>query len=445
MSEARKIIVVDDEAQMRKALYAVLNRKGYDVVTVPSGADALAALTGANGFSAVISDVRMPGMTGLELLRSVKKLCPALPVIMMTAYGTIDTAIEAMREGAEDYVLKPFSSEIIESALARALARGAGEAEPGIATKSEKMLKILELAKNIAPTTATVLITGESGTGKELLARFIHSVSDRADKPFVTVNCAAIPDGLLESELFGHEKGSFTGASSARVGKFEQADGGTLLLDEIGDMGRLLQTKLLRALQEREIDRVGGREPIKIDIRIIATTNIDLMKAVDESIFREDLFYRLNVFPFIIPPLRERSEDVPLLCEFFLKIFSEKYKKPCERISPEAAALLAKNPWRGNVRELENVMERSVLLSSGEEIEIKDIYYGDEKPPEVSAESALFGGTTSIREMERALIFKVLEETAGNRTKAAVKLGISIRTLRNKLNEYADGSGKGGK
>jgi DNA-binding NtrC family response regulator len=429
-----RVLVVDDEAQMRKALHAVLKRKGFDVVLAESGEDALSKFSGS-GFGAVVSDVRMTGMTGIDLLRSIKKVNPSVPVIMMTAYGTIESAIEAMREGAEDYVLKPFSSEVIESALQKALAP-AHSGGRGIVTACREILDMLEVAKSIAPTPATVLITGESGTGKELLARFIHDASDRRDNPFVSVNCASIPDGLLESELFGHEKGAFTGADSRRTGKFEQAQGGTLLLDEVGDMGLLLQTKLLRALQERVIDRVGGTTPVPVDIRVIATTNADLTRAVDEKKFRADLYYRLNVFPFHMPSLRERPEDIKLLAGHFMKKFSEKYGRAIKAISPEAIGALAQNPWRGNVRELENIMERAVLLCQGDTILPGHLFYGSERPPERTVVKNMPESST-IRDMERALIFRVLDETSGNRTKAAEKLGISVRTLRNKLAEYS--------
>ncbi len=425
----KRLLVVDDEAQMRKALDAALKRKGYEVETASDGIAALSLLKGGD-FNAVISDVKMPGMTGVELLRSIKVLKPEMPVVMMTAYGTIESAIEAMKEGASDYILKPFSTEVIERAVTKALAPEHSELEGGIIAKSAKMLEILSIAKSIAATTATVLITGESGTGKEMLARYIHNSSDRSDKPFVSVNCASIPEGLLESELFGHEKGSFTGALERRIGKFEQSDGGTLLLDEVGEMGILLQAKLLRVLQEKEIDRVGGKKPVPVDIRIIATTNRDLRHEVREKRFREDLFYRLNVFPFALPPLRERQGEIELLSEHFLKIFSERYAKKASAISADATASLKRNPWQGNIRELLNVMERAVLLSSGEEITLDNLYYGD---PEPSAPSTTI---KTLRDMEREMIYKAIDEADGNRSRASESLGISARTLRNKLKEY---------
>ena len=428
-----RVLVVDDEAQMRKALKAVLERKGYEVVTVEDGAKALLKITN-DSFDVMITDIKMPGMSGIELLRSVRALAPALPILMMTAYGTIENAIEAMKEGASDYILKPFPSEIIESAVAKVLRVNADDSEAGFEVKNPKMTEILEVAKNIAPTGATVLITGESGTGKELLARYIHSLSDRADKPFVSVNCASIPEGLLESELFGFEKGAFTGALQKRVGKFEQADGGTFLLDEVGEMGVLLQAKLLRVLQEREIDRIGGSEPIKVDIRIIATTNKDLKAEVASGSFREDLYYRLNVFPFALPSLKERPEDIEFLSSYFLKLFAGRYSKEVTGIDKGAMESLMNNPWKGNVRELENVMERAVLMSNSSFLTLDNLYYGEEAP--VAGEVLPIANGT-IREMERELIFKAIEGSDGNKTQAAKKLGISIRTLRNKLNEYS--------
>jgi len=432
-----RLLVVDDEAQMRMALYEVLKRRGYEVVTVENGEDALVWLA-KERFSAVITDVRMPGMSGLQLLRSVKRVSPGLPVLMITAFGTIEDAINAMKEGARDYILKPFSPDLIDSAIKKVLVSRQDERGSGIITCNKRMLEILDIAREIAPTSVTVLIMGESGTGKELLARFIHASSNRKDGPFVAVNCVSIPEGLLESELFGHEKGAFTGAISKRMGKFEMANGGTLLLDEIGEMGLQLQAKLLRVLQEREIDRVGGRNPVSVDIRVIATTNRDLRKEVEAKRFREDLFYRLNVFPILLPPLRERLEDIPLLAGHFLKLFSERNGKGVREIKEDAMECLKNHPWKGNVRELENVMERAVLLCKDEAISPTDLFYGEESMEE--AETSLnwgFQGAGTLRDMERGLIYRTLQDTGGNRTRAARVLGISVRTLRNKLKEYS--------
>jgi DNA-binding NtrC family response regulator len=367
---------------------------------------------------------------------------------MVTAYGTIQNAVEAMKEGAFDYILKPFSYEDLDSAVKRAMmasssliGRSSEKAWSGrskgrpIVTQNPKMLKLMELARNIAASNATVLIQGESGTGKELLARFIFENSPRRSKPFVVINCAAIPENLLESELFGHEKGSFTGAVAQRIGKFELANHGTFLLDEIGEMSLQLQAKLLRVLQEFELDRVGGKAPIPIDVRVIATTNEDLHQAVENGDFREDLFYRLNVIPLTIPPLRERKEDISLLVEYFLKRQGE---KPGGRkgiaISQEAEALLLKYDWKGNVRELENFVERAALVCETGIIEPRHFFLDGVVTVESEPRGVMVGST--VREMEKQLILKTLDEVAGNRTHAAKILGISIRTLRNKLNEY---------
>ncbi|MBI5599114.1 MAG: sigma-54-dependent Fis family transcriptional regulator [Deltaproteobacteria bacterium] len=439
-----RVLVVDDEAQMRTALYEVLKRRGYEVTAAESAEDAIARLAGqpaglaGERFSALITDVRMPGMNGLELLRSVKKIEPGLPVLMMTAFGTIESAIEAMKEGARDYILKPFSPDIIEAALKKVVGPEYCEKDLGIVTRNPRMLDILAIARAVAASSATVLVTGESGTGKELLARFIHAGSLRRDRPFMAINCAAIPEGLLESELFGHEKGAFSGATKARRGRFEMATTGTLLLDEVGEMGLQLQAKLLRVLQEREIDRLGGGSPVPVDIRVIATTNRDLRKEVAGGRFREDLFYRLNVFPITLPPLRERPEDIPFLTDFFLKDFSKRDGKAIGGVREDARELLKARRWKGNVRELENVMERAVLLCKGAEICPEDIFYGEEAvslPPAAAGHEA---GT--LRDMEKELIRKALRDTSGNRTRAARLLGISIRTLRNKLKEYSSGT-----
>jgi len=329
---------VDDEPDMRIALTHALSHSGYSVESASSGLEALEKLE-ADKFSLIITDVKMPGMSGIEVLGKVKKRSPKIPVIMITAYGTINNAVEAMQEGASDYILKPFSTEILEAAIKKVYINSNGKAqdkllevyskrnsEPKrIITQDSKFLNILELAKNVAPSNATVLIMGESGTGKELLASFIHQHSGQSDRPYVAINCAALPESLAESELFGYEKGAFTGAVSRKVGKFELADHGTILLDEITEIALPLQAKLLRVLQEREIDRVGGDKPVPVDTRIIAISNIDINKAVEEGKFREDLFYRINVIPLTIPPLRERKGDIPLLANYFLERIGKHY------------------------------------------------------------------------------------------------------------------------
>jgi len=334
--------------------------------------------------------------------------------------------VETMREGATDYLLKPFSFDSLKKAVESVMARPAQSRE--ILTADPGMEKILTLARNIATSDISVLIYGESGTGKELLARFVHESGRRADRPFVAVNCGAIPENLMESELFGHEKGSFTGAGERKIGKIEFATGGTILLDEIGEMPVALQPKLLRVLQEREVDRVGGKDPVPVDVRVIATTNRDLQKECREGRFREDLYYRLNVFPVRLPPLRERPSDIPLLATYFAEKFSAAEGKAVKGFTDEGMALLRGCPWRGNIRELENVIRRAVLLSNGDRIGAEDLLFDDLE------ENSGFAG--KIRDMEKELILRTLKEVAGNKAKAATILGVTVRTIRNKLAEY---------
>jgi len=436
------ILVIDDEESMRLALTEVLSRSGHLVDCVSNGYDALKKVQSLP-FKLVITDVRMPKMDGLEVLQEIKKVSPQTPVIMITAYGTIHNAVEAMKRGATDYILKPFSFEELNAIVERALVSGREQElavkdkqkYKKIVTRDPQMLKLINVAESIALSKSTVLIQGESGTGKELFARYIHRHSDRREKTFVAVNCAAIPENLLESELFGYEKGAFTGAVSRRSGKFELADGSTLLLDEVSEMGSQLQAKLLRVLQEFEIDRVGGKEPIPVDVRVIATTNVDLKHAVEEGKFREDLFYRLNVIPLKIPPLRERKEDIHLLIDHFVKKHSKVCKKEAPRVSPEALSVLKNHEWRGNVRELENVIERTVLLHR-DEVLLPEHLAIEEVSVSGEEEGRLSNRVRSVKEMEKELILNTLNELEGNRTHAAKALGISIRTLRNKLNEY---------
>jgi DNA-binding NtrC family response regulator len=440
----RSILVVDDEPGMRAALSEALTRSGYSVLTATDGIEALEKVK-RGAFDLVITDVRMPQMNGLEVLREVRRVSPKTHVVMITAYGTVPSAVEAMKEGAFDYLLKPFSCEDVEGVVGRAfsdrknyelneIAPNGGSNSKRIVTEDPQMFKILELARSVASSKATVLVQGESGTGKELLAYYIYQNSARREKPFVAVNCAALPEGLLESELFGHEKGSFTGAVGRRIGKFELANHGTLLLDEISQMAPQLQAKLLRALQENEVDRIGGKSPIPIDIRILATTNVDLRKAVNENKFREDLYYRLNVIPITLPPLRERKKDIPLLTRHFVEKHNLKNGKRVSKVSEEAMPLLMENQWKGNVRELENIIERAVLLCEGDVIR-RDYLFLDERDISETPQTQLKAGLT-MKEMEKELIFKTLEGVGGNRTHAAKVLGISIRTLRNKLKEY---------
>ncbi len=445
--EKNHILFVDDEGSMRLALSEAIKRAGYFVDTAMDGFEALQKFRNER-FRMVISDVKMPKMSGLDVLKEIKRISPQTPVIMVTAYGTIQNAVEAMKEGASDYILKPFSYEDLESVIRRTMMTSATRSGPGsdrssgprlksrvIVTQYPKMQKMLDLARNIASSNATVLIQGESGTGKELLARYIYENSPRRDKPFVAINCAAIPENLLESELFGHEKGAFTGATNQRVGKFEMANHGTILLDEISEMSLQLQAKLLRVLQEFELDRIGGKKSIPIDVRVISTTNEDLRRAVEEGKFRGDLFYRLNVIPLIIPPLRERKDDIPLLVKHFLKQNGERSGPRREvTVSTEAHALLQKYDWKGNVRELENFIERAALVCEEGVIEPRHFFLDGTARPQGESDGVPVGST--LREMEKQLILKTLEEVKGNRTHAAKVLGISVRTLRNKLKEY---------
>ena len=451
--KTKTILIVDDEPSMRIALSESLESCGYKVETSESGADALAKFEEGK-FEVVITDMRMPGMGGMEVLRGIKKISSQTPVVVITAYGTVNTAVEAMKEGAADFLMKPFSVDHLESLVKKVVAEknGKGEGRPEhdskgclsqaktIITKNETMLALLELLKGVSKSNSSILVQGESGTGKELVARYIHRHSNRANMSFVGVNCAAIPGNLLESEMFGHEKGAFTGASQRRLGKFEMAAGGTLLLDEISEMDIQLQAKLLRVIQESEVDRLGGGAPVPVDVRIIATTNADLKKYIEEKKFRDDLYYRLNVIPVRIPPLRERKGDIICLCEYFLEKYSRLIGTASPALSKEAAGILDSHRWPGNVRELENVMERAVLLSGGEMIQPEHLYMeneneGNRQPAGAALEMTALKDVT-LKEVEKRLILETLEKVEGNRTRTAEILDVSVRTIRNKLNEY---------
>ena len=442
-----RILIVDDDPSMRAALMESVRRLGYDVQGAVDGADALERVGRLRPWL-VLTDLKMPRMTGLDLIKELKARAPQALIVLMTAYGTVETAVEAMKQGASEYLLKPFSMDLLERVIAN-LKEGrdtgtvptAGTPENrAILTQDPGMVRLLSTIEGVAASQATVLINGESGTGKELLARFIHSRSPRAHRPFIAVNCAALPDGLLESELFGHERGAFTGAIIRKIGKFEMAHTGTLLLDEISEMNLGLQAKLLRVLQEREVDRVGGRDPVPVNIRVIATTNRTLYREVEQGRFREDLYYRLNVFPVTVPPLRERVADIPLLARHFATISASRNGLPQPEISEGAIAHLQRLQWKGNVRELENVMERAVLLAGQGRIlaEHCPVEARTEASPATAAPlaPAMIPSNGSLWEMERDLIFKTLARVNDNRTHAAKELGISIRTLRNKLREY---------
>ncbi len=439
--DTRPILVVDDEEEMRRAIEETLRRKGYPTVSASNGKEALERID-RGGLRLVVTDVRMPEIDGMTVLREGRKRAPGLPFLLVTAFGTVSEAVEAVKEGAVDYLLKPFSAEeLLEKVRASrpdtASRRGAG----GIVTGDGRMLEILEMALGVAASDVNVVITGESGTGKELMARYIHENSPRGERPLVSVNCASIPENLLESELFGHEKGAFTGASQRRLGKFETAHRSTLLLDEISEMKTTLQAKLLRVLQEKEVERLGAERPIRVDFRVIATTNRDLRREVESGRFREDLYYRLNVIPIHLPPLRERRDDIPLLVEHFAGEITQRLGMPAKTFSPGAIEALRSRPWKGNIRELKNVVERAVVLSRATELQEGDLFLdegvggGEEKGRCLPA----FGG---LRAMEREAILQTLKETGGNRTQTAKILGISIRTLRNKLKEYGAGNGE---
>jgi two-component system response regulator FlrC len=451
---ANPILVVDDEPNMRNALFEALTRQGHAVDLAENGLEALEKFR-ANSFDLVITDVRMPRVDGMEVLREIKKSSVDTPVVVVSGYGTVETAVEAMREGAFDYILKPFSLELIEETVERALSSVNGKTghlagkpvatgnngDRPIITDDPGLKRVLAMCLNVATAQATVLLQGESGTGKELLARFIHAHSDRCQGPFVAINCASLPEGLLESELFGHEKGSFTGAVAKKIGKFELADQGTILLDEISEMDLSLQAKLLRVLQEGEIDRVGGKAPTSIDVRVIATTNRDLKAWVDAGNFRQDLYYRLNVIPLTIPPLRQRPGDIALLARYFMEKYCRTNRKEPKHLTEAAMARLQNHEWLGNVRELENIIARGVLLSTGPQVDTPDLFL--EEMPEVNPNPTAWsppatGEVMTIREMEKGLIRQALGETDGNRTHAAKILGISVRTLRNKLAEYKE-------
>ncbi len=438
-----KILVVDDETIVRESLGDWLKEGGYPVLTAEDGYRALEVVKKERP-GIMIADLVMPGMDGIELMRKAKDLLPGIEVIIITAYASIPTAIAAMKEGAYDYIEKPFSPERAEL-LVEKLSQYRELVEENIAlrqkledhfrfeniiAKSSKMQKLIELIKTVAKSNATVLITGESGTGKELVARAIHSQSDRHNKPFVAVSCAALPESLLESELFGHEKGSFTGAHAQKKGKFEFANGGTLFLDEVGEMSANIQVHLLRVLEEKEFTRVGGNEPIKVDVRVISATNKDLTKAIERQEFREDLYYRLNVVNIDLPPLRERKEDIPLLAEHFLNKFASDNRKGIEGFSPESMEFLLDYDWPGNVRELENAVERAVILARDSVVAVGDL----RQRGMASVGSARAG--KNLKEIEREHILSILRETGDNYSEAARILGISRMTLYNKVKEY---------
>jgi len=447
MTMQERVLIVDDEEQMRDLLAKILEKNGFQVSMAGDGNQALALLE-KEPVDLVVTDVRMPGMDGMEALKAIKELSPEVVVIIMTAFGSIDQAVQAVKEGAYDYISKPFKIDEMLLTIKKALEERYLRHEvtalrhelrtryhfENLIGKSRAMQEVFTLIEQVASSRSTVMVYGKSGTGKELVARAIHYNSLRAPRPFVAVNCAAIPSELLESELFGHEKGAFTGAIATKVGKFELANGGTLFLDEVGSMRLDLQAKILRALQEREIERVGGTRTIKIDVRVIAATNRDLKKAVEEGTFREDLYYRLNVVPITLPDLKDRQEDIPLLANHFLQKFAQESNPNIREISKEAMGILMSYPWPGNVRELENVIERAVTLGRGCAILLSDL------PPHLAGgagpvERAL-AEEASLEELERDYIEAVLRRTKGHQIRAAAILGIDRRTLYRKIRRY---------
>jgi two-component system, NtrC family, response regulator AtoC len=442
------ILIVEDEPKMRRLLEMNLGEQGYTTFSAGDAETGLKLLN-QNPVDLVLTDFRLPGMNGIEFLQAAKRVNAALPIVIMTAYGSVESAVEAMKLGANDYVLKPFSLEELTLIVRKELdashmreenrslreALGRRYQYENIVARSGKMQAVLALIERVAPTNATVLIGGESGVGKDLVARAIHQHSHRAAGPFVKINSTAIPETLLESELFGYEKGAFTGATASKPGKFELANKGTLFLDEIGDVPQAIQVKLLRVLQEREFERLGGTKTLKVDVRLIAATNRDLRAALEEGTFREDLYYRLNVVAIDIPPLREHKEDIPDLARFFLEKFARESGEPAKQITPAALQLLVDFHWPGNVRELENILQRALALSSGSVIDAADIHF-DHAAPRPSAETApvLPEGMT-IEQWEEEIIREALRRANGNKSQAARSLGLSRNALRYRLSK----------
>jgi two-component system, NtrC family, response regulator AtoC len=465
---APRILIADDESSLRKVLSASLRREGFDVVAAKDGEEALqlleASLAPETGepFHLLVSDVRMPGKSGLELLDEVRARFDDLPVVLLTAHGTVDMAVQSLKQGAFDFVTKPYDRDELLAVLKKALGQRAHDvkesrADPknevrGLVGNSKPILDVMTVINRVADTPSTVLITGESGTGKELVAMALHQGSSRRDKPFIRINCAAIPPTLIEPELFGHEKGAFTGAVSAKPGRFELADGGTLFLDEIGELTVELQVKLLRALQESSFERVGGIKTLHVDVRLIAATNRNLEEAIEQGEFREDLYYRLNVVPIPLPALRDRAEDIPRLVEHFLVKFNKRLDRRVTHLTDAALAVLGAYSWPGNIRELENIIERTLLFADGEVVDAADL------PPDLVARvktdrsarptlSFADAGAAmpdasmkeivrqATAELERDLIVRALEETGGNVTHGARRLKISRKSLQIKMRD----------
>lgn len=439
------ILIVDDEKNTREGLKKGLEHNRYNILLAEDGKSAL-ELFSTERIDLMLADLKMPGMDGLQLMEKVKEISPDTLTVILTAYGTIETAVQAMKQGAYDFITKPINLDEVDILVRRALSTKRMEQEnislhrrlekrygfENIIANTTQMKQIFETIRQVAPTKATVLITGESGTGKELIANAIHTHSLRKNGPFVDVHCGALPETLLESELFGHEKGAFTGAIQLKPGRFELADGGTLFLDEVSEMSLATQVKLLRVLETHKFQRVGGTKNIKVDVRVIAATNTSLEQRIKEGKFREDLYYRLNVVSIKVPPLRERKEDIPLLIDAFLKEFCKEHKKPLLVVHPEALNKMMAYSWPGNVRELRNLIESIVILTQKTEITIDDlpVYIREGVTPTILKEAS------NIKEAERTLILDALRKTNNNKTKAAQLIGISRRTLHRKLKEY---------
>ncbi len=462
MTPVHRVLVADDEESLRTVLGMLLRRQGYEVTTVNDGFEALEAMETAE-YGAVLSDLRMPQLDGMSLLRRIVDRWPEVPVIILTAHGSVNTAVEALKMGAFDFLAKGCDNDEVLKIVGKALAtrtlnlgqpRMAGISSDqstigrfGLIGRSPAMRRVFSIVERVAATPSTVLLTGESGTGKELIAKALHTHSSRSDKPFIRLNCAAIPDTLIESELFGYEKGAFTGASTSKPGRFELADGGTLFLDEIGEISTEMQVKLLRAIQESEFERVGGIATKRVDVRLITATNRDLQADAQSGKFREDLYYRLNVVPIQLPPLRDRTDDMPLLVDHILDKFASRLGQSTRTVHPGALNALCSYPWPGNIRELENVLERTLLFSESNPIDAADL------PPEVTGVDEEMGagqpfqvpvGMTDLKEtvrlmtrkIERQMIERTLEETSGNVTQGARNLGISRKSLQTKMKEF---------
>src|SRR5713226_5587757 len=442
------ILIVEDEAKMRRLLELNLGEDGFTTLSA-GDAEAGLKLLRENPVDLVVTDLKLPGMNGLEFLQTIKRQNAALPVVVMTAFGSVETAVEAMKAGASDYVLKPFSLTEMRMVIHKELdvrnlreenrslreALGKRYAHPNIVARSAKMQEVLGTVERVAPTNSTVLLGGESGAGKDLIARAIHEKSRRALGPFIKINSTAIPENLLESELFGYEKGAFSGASASKPGKFELADKGTLFLDEIGDVPAAIQVKLLRVLQDREFERLGGTKTHKVDVRLVAATNRDLRAALEEGTFREDLYYRLNVVAIDIPPLRDHKEDIPALANFFLQRYARESARPLTGITPPAMSKLMEYHWPGNVRELQNIIERGVTLSAATTLDAADIYLDDPvQRPGTATPHVLPPGMT-LEQWEDETIREALRRANGNKSQAARALGLSRNALRYRLSK----------